>query len=87
MAGPSVAEGSLVKFGVIDPKWRADDPADTYFSVYSFPPANVLALAMAIAAAQLAGAGSNQENGQLTRLLAAKPLARRTEGPTVWVEM
>jgi hypothetical protein len=51
----SVADGSLVQFGVIDPKWRVDDPADAYFSVHSFPPANVLALAMAIAAGRLAG--------------------------------
>jgi hypothetical protein len=50
-----VADGSLVDFGVIEPKWRVDDPADAYFSVHSFPPANVLALAMAIAAARLAG--------------------------------
>jgi hypothetical protein len=51
----SIADGSLVQFGVIDPKWRADYPAIADFSVHNFPPANVLALAMAIAAAQLAG--------------------------------
>lgn len=51
----SVADGSLVQFGVIDPEWRPDDPLHAYFSVHSFPPANVLALAMAIATAQLAG--------------------------------
>jgi hypothetical protein len=50
-----VADGSLVQFGVIDPKWRANDPIIASFSVHSFPPANVLALAMATAAAQLAG--------------------------------
>ena len=50
-----VADGSLVQFGVIDPKWRANDPTIASFSVHSFPPANVLALAMAIAAARLAG--------------------------------
>ena len=50
-----VADRSLVQFGVIDLKWRPDDPLHAYFSVHSFPPANVLALGMAIAAAQLAG--------------------------------
>jgi hypothetical protein len=50
-----IADGSLVDFGVINPKWRVGDPKLAYFSVHSFPPANVLALAMAIAAAQLAG--------------------------------
>jgi hypothetical protein len=51
----SIVDGSLVQFGVIDLKWRPDDPLHAYFSVHSFPPANVLALAMAKAAAQLAG--------------------------------
>lgn len=51
----SVADGSLVQFGVIDPKWRADDPKVAYFCVHSSPPANILALAMAMAAARLAG--------------------------------
>jgi hypothetical protein len=50
-----IVDGSLVQFGVIDPKWRPDDSLHACFSVHSFPPANVLALAMAVAAAQLAG--------------------------------
>jgi hypothetical protein len=50
-----VVDGSLVHMGVLDSKWMPDDPPLVYFSVHSFPPANVLALAMAFATARICG--------------------------------
>lgn len=59
----SVADGSLVQFSVRNSKWRGESSAFADFTVHNFPPANVLALAMAIASAQLAGSKIEDSSG------------------------